>query len=73
MLDLLIAAYILHEIMPIELRKVQSQEPQCLGSKTTTVPLEWTVLKTVDACLLHFYCIRNKYIVWKCVYTIYSE
>ena len=37
MLDLLIAAYILHEIMLIELWKVLSQELKCLCSKTTTV------------------------------------
>jgi hypothetical protein len=24
----------------------------------------------MDVSLLHFYCIRNKYIVYKCMYTI---
>jgi hypothetical protein len=123
MLDSLIAAYILHEIMLIELQKVLSQELKCLCRKTTTVLSDWTVLKclcsetttvlsdwtvlkclcsktttvlsdwtvlkclcskttivlsdwtvlkTADVSLLHFYCIRNKYIVWNCVcvYTV---
>jgi hypothetical protein len=31
----------------------------CLCSNTTTVLLEWTMPRTTDVILLHFYCIRN--------------
>jgi hypothetical protein len=39
-------------------------------TKTTTVPSEWMVLKTMDVNSLYLYGIRNKYIVWKCMYTL---
>jgi len=35
-------------------------ERVCLCSKSITVLSEWTVPKTMDLHLLHFYCIRNK-------------
>jgi len=44
----------------------------CLCSKSTTVLLEGTIPKTMDVQLLHFYCIRNKYIVQKCTYTVHT-
>jgi len=71
MLDVLIVVYVQLVIMLTELQKVLSQEPKCLCSKTTTVPLEWTVPKTMDVSLLHFYCSRNKDVVYKCTYTVW--
>jgi hypothetical protein len=41
---------------------VLNHELKCLCTKTTTVLSEWTVPKNY-ASLLHFYCIRNTYIV----------
>jgi hypothetical protein len=37
-----------------------SQDLKCLCSKSTTVLSQWTIPKTKDVCLLHFYYIRNK-------------
>jgi hypothetical protein len=69
MLDLLIVAYIQFVIVLIELQKVL----KCLYSKTTTVLLEWTVLKAMDVILLYIYCIRNnKYLVWN-VFILYIQ
>ena len=41
-------------------------------SKTTEVLLELTVLLPKNVGLLHYYCIRNKDIVLKCMYTVYA-
>jgi len=60
MLDSLIVAYVKFVIILTELKEVLSQELKCLCSKTTTVPSEGTIPKTMDVSLLHSYCIRNK-------------
>jgi hypothetical protein len=60
MLDLFIVAFIQFVIMLLESEEVLNHEVKCLCSKTSAVLLEWTVPKTVDVGLLHFYCIRNK-------------
>ena len=70
MLDKIAAAYVQFVKMLIELRKVLSLELKCLCSMTTTVLSEQTVSKTKVESLLHFYCITNKYIVLKCMYTV---
>jgi hypothetical protein len=67
MLDSLIVAYFKFMIMPIEWKKMLSEELKCLCIKTNTVLSEWTTPKTMDASLLHFSCIRNKYIEEKCI------
>jgi hypothetical protein len=34
---------------------------------------EWTIPRTMDVNLVHFYCMRNKnYIVYKFIYTLYT-
>jgi hypothetical protein len=48
------------------------QELKCLNSKTTTVQAELTIPKIMCFIFLHFYCIINKYIVWKCIHTVYT-
>jgi len=58
--------------MITELHLVPIQELKCLYSKTTTVQAELTVPKTMCLSFLHFYCIRNKYIVWKSIHTVYT-
>jgi hypothetical protein len=55
--------------MMTDLQLVLIQELKFLCSKATTVLAELTVLKTMD---VSYYCIRNKYIVWKCIYTVYT-
>jgi hypothetical protein len=73
MLGMLILLYVQFVIMLIELQKVLSQELKCLCGKTTTVLSESTVPKTMDVSFLLFYCIRLiKYIVYKCIYTLYT-
>ena len=67
MLDSLIVAYVQFLIMLIESQELLSQEVRCLCSKTTTDLLEWTIPKTMDASLLHFYCIRKK------IHTLYRN
>jgi hypothetical protein len=59
MLDLFIVAFIQFVIMLVESQEVLNQVVKCLCSKTIAVLLEWTVPKSVDVSLLHFYCIRN--------------
>ena len=44
----------------MELEKMLNQELKYLCSKTATVLSEWTVLKTMDMSLLHFYFIKIK-------------
>ena len=61
-LDVPALAYTHFMIMMMELQKILSQELKYLCIKTTTVLSEWTIPKTMDVCLLHFYCIRNQYI-----------
>jgi len=58
--DSSILVYVQFMIMLIELQRVLSQELKWFCSKTTTVLSEWTVPKTTDVSLLHFYCFRNK-------------
>jgi hypothetical protein len=60
MLDSIIVAYLQFMIMLIEWKKVLSEELKCLCIKTTTVLSEWTIPKTMDVSLLHFYCNRSK-------------
>jgi hypothetical protein len=59
MLGLLILVYVQFVIMLTGLQRVLSLELKCLCSKTTTFLSESVVTKTMDASLLHFYCIRN--------------
>jgi hypothetical protein len=63
MLDLLTVAYAQFVIVPIELQKLLIQELTCLCSKTAIVQSEWTEPETMDVSLLHFYCIRDKFVV----------
>ena len=56
----LIIAYVQFVIMLIELKKVLSQELKFLCSKTITVLWEWTVPRTTDVSVLHFYCVGDK-------------
>jgi len=73
MLDSLIVTCVQFTIMLIELQKVLHQKLKCLCSKTTTILSEWTKPKTVDVCLLHFYCIRGYiYGTEMYIYCIYS-
>ena len=44
----------------------------CLCSKTTTVLAKWATPKTMGVSLLHFYWIRNEYIVCQCIHTVYT-
>jgi len=67
MLDSLTVAYLQFMIMLIAWKKVLSEELKCLCIKTTTVLSEWTVPETMYVSLLHFSCIRNKYIEEKCI------
>ena len=46
--------------MLIDLQKMLSQDLKCWCSKSTTVLSEWTIPKTMDVCVLQFYCVRNK-------------
>jgi hypothetical protein len=69
MLDSLIEAYVQYVIELIELQKLLSQDLRCLCGETTAVPSEWTVPKSVDVGLLHFYCIRNN----RCICTLYIQ
>ena len=55
-----IIMYVQFVTMLTELQNVVSQELKCLFNKTTTVLLEWTIPKTTDVSLIHFYCITNK-------------
>jgi hypothetical protein len=63
MLDSLVLAYIQFVIMPLELKKVLSQELKCLfvcvARLSQFYPNE-PHQNTMDMILLHFYCIRNK-------------
>jgi hypothetical protein len=72
MLASLILVYVQFVKMMTELQLVLIQELKCLCSKTTTVQAELTLPKTLCLSFLHFYCIRNKYIVWKCIHTVYT-
>jgi hypothetical protein len=64
MSDSLMVAYVQLVIVLLELQKVLRQELKFfLCSKTTTVLLEWTVPKSMDVSLLHFYFISKWYIV----------
>jgi hypothetical protein len=62
MLDSLIVAYVQYVIMLIDLQS-DNQHLKCLCIKSATVLMEQTVPKTMNESLLHFYCVRNKYIV----------
>jgi hypothetical protein len=68
MLVLLVLVNVQFMKMVTDLQLVLIQELMYFCSKTITVLAELTVPKTMDANLLHFYCIRNKYIEWKCIY-----
>ena len=72
MLALLILVFVKFVKMITELQLVPIQELKCLCSKTTTVQAELTILKTMYLSFLHFYYNRNKYIVWKCIHTVYT-
>jgi len=58
--------------MITELQLVLIQELKCFCSKTTTVQAELTIPVTTCFEFLTFYCIRNKYIVWKCICTVHT-
>ena len=72
MFNLLVLAHVQFMIMLIELQEVLSLGSKCLSSKITTVMSEWTVPKTMDISLLQYYCISNKYIVYKSI-ILYSN
>jgi hypothetical protein len=69
-LDSLILTYIQFVMTLTQSQKVLPQELKCSCNKTNAVLWEWTIQKSVDVSLFHFYCMRNKQTVQKCAYTV---